>query len=94
MGQGRGLHTYVRDELGTLASDVIARVRPNGSDRESVQDCWQTAYVAGMLAKDAAHRSQKRTSSKYLMLAMQSAVYRLLHRRKDLREADVVQICA
>lgn len=93
MGQGRGEHRFLRDELGTLAGVVVARIRPNRSDRESLEDCWQTAYVAGLQARHAAERSQQRTSTHFLILAMQTAVYRTLRRRKDIRESDL-QCCA
>lgn len=89
MGQGRGGHVYADDELGKLAGVVVARVRPNRSDHESVEDCWQTAYAAGLQAAHAARRSRHRTSRQILILAMQTAVYRLLRRRKDLRESDL-----
>jgi DNA-directed RNA polymerase specialized sigma24 family protein len=96
VGQGRGGHAHDDDELGRLAGAVIARVRPNRGDRDSVEDCFQEAYLAGLLARRAAHRRQQHTSSSFLFLAMQSAVYRLLRvpsTRKEIRESDL-QICA
>lgn len=83
-------HVCHADALGKLASAVVARVRPNQHDHDDPADCWQTAYVAGMDAQNAAHRSNQPTSSAYLFLAMQSAVYRQLHNsRRMLRESDV-----
>lgn len=91
MRKGRGGHVFHDDELGKLAGAVIAQVQPNRSDRETREECWQTAYVAGLMAQVSAHRSQQQTSRHMLMLAMRSAVYRALHRaRKELREADLL----
>jgi hypothetical protein len=94
--RSNGRHVYADDELGRLAGVVVARVRPNRSDRQSIEDCWQTAYAAGLQAVRAAARTQRHTSSHFLFLAMQSAVYRLLHHRgrKEIREADVVDVGA
>lgn len=94
MGQGRGDHVRARDELGTLASVVIKRIRPTRSDRETFEDCWQTAYSAGLQARNAAQRSHQPTSAHFLMLAMQAAVYRLIRRRKDLVYESDLQQCA
>jgi type IV secretory pathway ATPase VirB11/archaellum biosynthesis ATPase len=87
-------HIFLDDELGRLAGAVVARVGPNRSDRQPTVDCWQAAYAAGLQARRAAEREQRRTSSTFLFLAMQSAVWRLLHHqsRKEIREADV--LCA
>ena len=93
MTQVTGTHQRTHDELGRLAGAVVARIRPNRSDRQSSEDCWQIAYVAGLQACAAARRAHAHTSSQMLMLAMQSAVYRSLHRgRKELREADLTII--
>jgi hypothetical protein len=91
VGQGRGGHVYLDDELGKLADHVVARIHPNSSDREFIEDCLQTAYTAGLLAQHSAQRSQQRTSRHVLKLAMRQAVYRLLrHRsRKVYRESDL-----
>jgi hypothetical protein len=87
LGQTR---PHVDDELGRLAGVVIARVSQPIRPAVDRAECWQTAYAAGLQAVRAAERARRHTSSHFLILAMQSAVYRLLHRnRRELREADL-----
>ena len=91
MGQGRGQHGHVDDELGQLAGAVVDRVRPNRSDRATRDDCYQVAYLAGLEARRAAQRMGSHTSTTILFKKMQTAIYRLLRQRcgKDLRESDL-----
>jgi len=90
VGQGRGAHVYLDDELGKLAGMVVSKIHPNRSDRESRADCWQEAYAAGLQALGSAVRSRSRSSHFFLKLAMQSAVYRALRRaRRGIRESDL-----
>lgn len=89
MGEGRGGLQFTGDELGILARVVLSRIRPNRADREGADDCFQTAYLAGLEARRSAARNASHTSSSVLILAMQTAVYRALGRRKELRESDL-----
>jgi hypothetical protein len=90
VGQGRGQHIYLDDELGKLAGAVVAQIRPGRSDRESREDCWQAAYVAGLRARASAQRSHAHISYHVLMLKMRDTVYRMLRARKEVREADLL----
>jgi hypothetical protein len=87
-------HTYVNDELGVIASGVVARIAPNRADRETKEDCWQTAYATGLDALRTARAAGSPTSTTILMLAMQTSVFRLLYHRsrRILREADIIHV--
>ena len=79
------------DDLARLARAVVGSVRPNRGDRFGRDDCLQTAYLAGLQARRSAERQRHATSSRVLMLAMQSAVFRMLHSVKDVCEADLLE---
>jgi RNA polymerase sigma factor (sigma-70 family) len=72
-------------DLISIASQVISWIKPNKGDSESVQDCWQTAYVAGLQALRTTQKNGHRPSRRYLCLCMQQAVYRSLCKSKRLK---------
>jgi hypothetical protein len=77
-------------DLGAIAGAVVARVRPNGIDRESRDDCFQTAYLSGLQACATARRAGRRPAAGILFKQMRRDVYRLLHKRRgELRESDL-----
>lgn len=92
MIRGRDGHAYTDDELGKLAGAVVCVVRPNSADRETREDCWQAAYVAGLEARRSAARSSATISRQILFLKMQSAVYRLLRKPRVgvIVESDLI----
>ena len=85
-GDGRLVYSrgFVADKLIMLAGAVVAQVRPHKGDRA---DCFQTAYLAGLMATISA--GDRPTSSDVLFLAMRTAVYRMLQKPKPLTECDL-----
>jgi hypothetical protein len=84
-------------ELIKLTSTVISWIKPNKGDSESIEDCWQIAYVAGLQAlRNAEHNAQK-PSVRYLTLCMQSSVYWHILKQKrrptcEIRDDDEDQL--
>jgi hypothetical protein len=89
VGGYRAKHFYAADELGSIASDVLKSVRIQRSDRATPEDCWQVMYLAGLMARRSA-ASQRTISRKVLEQAMREAALRLIGRRREVREADLV----
>ena len=83
--QSRSVEQCERDAcIAKLAVAVVYSVRPNKGDRESVADCLQEAYLAGMEALNSADHNGSRPSRAMLFLAMRQAVYRLLRKQTIL----------
>lgn len=84
-------HVFIDDELGRLASRAVASVRPNRHDRETIADCWQAAYLAGLQATASAESGGHAAARSILFLKMRDSIYRLLHQpaARALREGDL-----
>ena len=81
-------HRYHTDELGVIASSVIAAVAPRKRDRA---ECWQVAYAFGLDARSKA-RDPRRISRSILFIKMQDEIYRFLNRKKVPVESEL--LCA
>jgi DNA-directed RNA polymerase specialized sigma24 family protein len=65
-------------DLIQLAGAVVSRLRLTSSDSETVQDCFQIAYLSGLASLRRKQKKGGAISRRYLMLAMQKTVYRQL----------------
>jgi len=69
--------------LMKIAESVIYAVKPNKNDRQSREECFQIAYLAGLKAMRTAEKTKSRISKRLLFLCMQKAVYRALKKPSD-----------
>jgi DNA-directed RNA polymerase specialized sigma24 family protein len=69
-------------ELIGLARYVVAKIKPNSGDRETPEDCFQIAFLAGLQAKRRAEINKVFISRRYIVLTMQKTVYRQLRKMK------------
>lgn len=76
---------FTDDYLGRIARTVIARVRPRP---DVMGDCFQTAYLAGLSASASAARNNSPLSGQLIFSCMRQSVYRMLNKRREIREAD------
>jgi hypothetical protein len=89
-GAGIGGHQRIDDELGTLASVVVARIFISSRDRLTRDDCWQLAYLRGLRALAGASARSSHISRDVVKKAMRTAIFRALRKeRRETREADL-----
>lgn len=75
-------------DLTVLAGAVVRRIGPSFCIR---QDCFQTAYLAGLQALRSAQSHNRKAAAGVLLRAMQTTVYRELHKPRPSVEADYLR---